>query len=485
MACTNLTTMWVSSKLSISDSSSLSFRSILNPLPLPNHNSSPSRSSSVSPIQSSLRELRDRIDSVKNTQKITEAMKLVAAAKVRRAQEAVVNGRPFSETLVEVLYNINEQLQTDDIDVPLTKIRPVKKVALVVVTGDRGLCGGFNNFIIKKAEARIKELQGLGLDYTVISVGKKGNSYFLRRPYIPVDKYLEAGTLPTAKEAQAVADDVFSLFISEEVDKVELLYTKFVSLVKSEPVIHTLLPLSPKGEICDINGNCVDAAEDELFRLTTKEGKLTVERETFRTPTADFSPILQFEQDPVQILDALLPLYLNSQILRALQESLASELAARMSAMSSFDHRTLVCLDHRFASSSLDTDRIAMAKNSFKLSNPLEVRMTESTRIREKYQDRVPVIVEKAGQSDVPDIDKKKYLVPADLTVGQFVYVVRKRIKLGAEKAIFVFVKNTLPPTAALMSAIYEEHKDEDGFLYMTYSGENTFGSASANISLP
>uniref|UniRef100_A0A2P2K705 Autophagy-related protein n=1 Tax=Rhizophora mucronata TaxID=61149 RepID=A0A2P2K705_RHIMU len=87
------------------------------------------------------------------------------------------------------------------------------------------------------------------------------------------------------------------------------------------------------------------------------------------------------------------------------------------------------------------------------------------------------VIVEKAERSDVPDIDKKKYLVPADLTIGQFVYVVRKRIKLGAEKAIFVFVKNTLPPTAALMSAIYEENKDEDGFLYMTYSGENTFGS--------
>ncbi|XP_008661527.1 autophagy-related protein 8C isoform X1 [Zea mays] len=69
-----------------------------------------------------------------------------------------------------------------------------------------------------------------------------------------------------------------------------------------------------------------------------------------------------------------------------------------------------------------------------------------------------------------------EYLVPADLTVGQFVYVVRKRIKLSAEKAIFIFVKNTLPPTAALMSAIYEENKDEDGFLYMTYSGENTFG---------
>ncbi|KAK4421337.1 ATP synthase gamma chain, chloroplastic [Sesamum alatum] len=328
-------TMWVSSKPSLSDPSALSSRSFISPFQLPNSNaSSSSRSSTSTQIQCGLRELRDRIDSVKNTQKITEAMKLVAAAKVRRAQEAVVNARPFSETLVGVLYNINEQLQTEDVDIPLTKVRPVKKVALVVVTGDRGLCGGFNNAIIKKAEARIRELKELGLDYTVISVGKKGNSYFIRRPYIPVDKFLEGSNLPTAKEAQAIADDVFSLFVSEEVDKVELLYTKFVSLVKSDPVIHTLLPLSPKGEICDVNGVCVDAAEDEFFRLTTKEGKLTVERDVVRTQTSDFSPILQFEQDPVQILDALLPLYLNSQILRSLQESLASELAARMSAMS-------------------------------------------------------------------------------------------------------------------------------------------------------
>ncbi|KAG4985690.1 hypothetical protein JHK86_033381 [Glycine max] len=105
-----------------------------------------------------------------------------------------------------------------------------------------------------------------------------------------------------------------------------------------------------------------------------------------------------------------------------------------------------------------------------------ERRQAEASRIREKYPDRIPVIVERAEKSDVPEIDKKKYLVPADLTVGQFVYVVRKRIKLSPEKAIFIFVKNILPPTAAMMSAIYEENKDEDGFLYMTYSGENTFG---------
>ncbi|KAF8047861.1 hypothetical protein N665_2798s0001 [Sinapis alba] len=112
-----------------------------------------------------------------------------------------------------------------------------------------------------------------------------------------------------------------------------------------------------------------------------------------------------------------------------------------------------------------------MADISFKSEHPLlERRQIEASRIR------VPVIVEKAERSDVPNIDKKKYLVPADLTVGEFVYVVRKRIKLSAEKAIFVFVKNTLPPTAAMKSAVYDENKDEDEFLYMTYSGENTFG---------
>ncbi|KAF7112231.1 hypothetical protein RHSIM_RhsimUnG0249800 [Rhododendron simsii] len=282
-----------------------------------------------------LRELRHRIDSVKSTQKITEVMKLVSAAKIRRAQEAVISGRPFAKALAEFLYCINEQLQFEDVDVPLASVRPVKKVALVVITGERGLCGGFNAGILRKAETRVAELKGLGLGCVVISVGKKGNVYFRLKGDVEVDRFVEGGSFPTAKEAQVIADDVFSLFVSEEVDKVELLYTKFVSLVKSDPVIHTLLPLSAKGEVCDVNGKCIDASEDEFFRLTTKEGKLAVERETVRTKKEVFAPNMQFEQDPVQILDAMLPLYLNCQILRALQESLASELAARMTAMRS------------------------------------------------------------------------------------------------------------------------------------------------------
>jgi len=116
--------------------------------------------------------------------------------------------------------------------------------------------------------------------------------------------------------------------------------------------------------------------------------------------------------------------------------------------------------------------------SKFKVENPLDKRKAEAARIKEKYPDRIPVIVEKAEKSDIPDIDKKKYLVPSDLTVGQFVYVIRKRIKLSPEKAIFIFVRNVLPPTSALMSSIYEDHRDEDGFLYITYSGENTFGGA-------
>ena len=120
-------------------------------------------------------------------------------------------------------------------------------------------------------------------------------------------------------------------------------------------------------------------------------------------------------------------------------------------------------------------------RSSFKDNVEFEKRQTESTRILEKYSDRVPIIVEKDPKSDVDDIDKKKYLVPKDLTMGQFMFVIRKRIKLSSEKAIYMFINNTLPPSSAFLSTLYEEHKDDDGFLYLTYSGENYFGSEAFN----
>merc|ERR1711865_487498 len=112
---------------------------------------------------------------------------------------------------------------------------------------------------------------------------------------------------------------------------------------------------------------------------------------------------------------------------------------------------------------------LRMPRISFahKREYPLEQRIAESARVRERYADRVPVICERAANSDVPKVDKSKYLIPMDMTVGQLVYVLRKRISLPADKAIFVFVNNTLPPSGALMSNIYLKHKDEDGFLYI------------------
>ncbi len=112
----------------------------------------------------------------------------------------------------------------------------------------------------------------------------------------------------------------------------------------------------------------------------------------------------------------------------------------------------------------------------FRLEHTAASRAQEARRILEKYPDRIPVICERSERSEVIDIDKKKYLVPSDLSVGQFVYVIRKRLKLPPEQAIYLFVNGSIPATSALMSTVYQEHADPDGFLYMTYSGENVFG---------
>lgn len=115
--------------------------------------------------------------------------------------------------------------------------------------------------------------------------------------------------------------------------------------------------------------------------------------------------------------------------------------------------------------------------SSFQKQHSFQKRVAEAERILKKFPDRIPVIVERnPNYKNVPQIDKQKYLVPCDLTAGQFVYIIRKRINLSPEQAIFIFINNFLPPTSSLISTLYETHKSKDGFLYMTYSGENTFG---------
>lgn len=271
-----------------------------------------------------LKAIRDRIQSVKNTRKITEAMRLVAAAKVRRAQEQVIATRPFADRLAQVLYGLQTRLRFEDADLPLLRKRDVQNVGLLVISGDRGLCGGYNTNVIRRAEIRAKELAAEGVGYKYVLIGRKATQYFQRRNQ-PIDAtFTGLEQIPTADEASRIADQLLSLFLSEEVDRVELVYTRFVSLVSSRPVIQTLLPLDPQG---------LEVSDDEIFRLTSRGGAFEVARERVQSKVQALPQDMIFEQDPVQILDALLPLYLNNQILRALQESAASELAARMTAM--------------------------------------------------------------------------------------------------------------------------------------------------------
>lgn len=115
---------------------------------------------------------------------------------------------------------------------------------------------------------------------------------------------------------------------------------------------------------------------------------------------------------------------------------------------------------------------------SFKDEFTFEQRLEESRDIQAKYPDRVPVIVERYANSDLPQMEKKRYLVPRDMSVGQFIYILSSRLHLAPGKALFIFVENTLPQTASLMDSVYESFKDKDGFLYMCYSTEKTFGHA-------
>lgn len=273
-----------------------------------------------------LKEIRDRISSVKNTRKITEAMRLVAAAKVRRAQEQVLRSRPFADRLARVLQNLQTRMQFEIADAPLLDQREVRNITLLAVTGDRGLCGGYNANIIKRTEQRFAELKGQGYEVDLVLMGRKAITYFQNRAsqYKIRATFTGLEQVPTAAEANQIANEVLAEFLSGSTDRVEIIYTKFINLVSSQPVLQTLLPLDPQG---------IAVEDDEIFRLITRDGRLGVEVGKVDSSQAPLQSDFVFEQNPEQLLNALLPLYLSNQLLRSLQEAAASELASRMTAM--------------------------------------------------------------------------------------------------------------------------------------------------------
>lgn len=180
--------------------------------------------------------------------------------------------------------------------------------------------------MIKKAEQRFAELKKNGVEADMVLIGKKGSSYFSRRDY-PIRKIYETGQNPDSKQALAISEELLTTYLSGESDAIELLYTKFVSLIVSDQAVRTLIPFSASD---------ITQSHDEVFQLTSDKGDFGVEREDLgAAEPQEFPNDMIFEQDPLQIVNSILPLYLNGQILRSLQESVASELAARMQSMQS------------------------------------------------------------------------------------------------------------------------------------------------------
>ncbi len=243
----------------------------------------------------SAREIRQRIKSVKNTQQITKAMNMVAAARLRKAQERANASRPYAQKITEVLARV--AAQSDESIHPLLAERPVKNVAYLVLNADKGLAGAYSSNVMKEAVAQIAGKENVHL----ITVGRKARDYFLRRGYEIDMEYSGFSERPTYQHAIMLAEDLSEQFLAGNYDEIHIVYTQFFSPLLHKPVTMQLLPVkAPAGD------GAADAGEEYIF-----------------------------EPSAAAVLDELVPRYFETQIYAALMQSSASELGARMAAMSS------------------------------------------------------------------------------------------------------------------------------------------------------
>ena len=251
-----------------------------------------------------VQDLKRRITSVRNTRKITRAMELVAAAKLRRAEQRITSLRPYAETMNELIAGVGRA--SGSVRLPLLEQRPdVETVAIVPLTGDRGLAGPFNAQIMRRAFALERALRAEGKAVRWVAVGKKGRSTLVFRRRELSGEYLGFTDRPGYEDAQAIAHRISELFTSGDVDRVTLVYNTFVSALTQRVTEQDVLPISR---------DILETDEEEREAATLR---------------GDFI----FEPEPDEILERLLPVYVETQIYRALLESTASEQGARMTAM--------------------------------------------------------------------------------------------------------------------------------------------------------
>jgi F-type H+-transporting ATPase subunit gamma len=246
-----------------------------------------------------LREIRRRITGVRNTQKITKAMKMVAAARLRRAQEAIISTRPYARKLGELLRHLVTKV---DVNLnPLLVTRETKNVLLVVVTADRGLCGSFNGNIIKASINHLKTYSGLNA--RMLTIGRKGSDFFGKRNFNVISKHPGIFTDLDFSDAREVVQEVTEGFLNGEYDRVDVIYNEFKSVIQQRIVIEQLLPIPPE----EMKG------KGDLHSLAQ----------------VDYI----YEPSSSEIIKTLIPRHLNFQMWRILLESNAAEQGARMSAM--------------------------------------------------------------------------------------------------------------------------------------------------------
>jgi len=240
----------------------------------------------------SLKDIRDRIKSVKSIQKVTSAMKMVAAAKVRKAQEKMEQARPYTSALEETINHILPDVNRDDLD--LLNVREIKRKAYVIVSADRGLAGGFNSNIIKVSEKEIAQFGKENVD--LFCIGKKARDHFKRRDYNIVESHIDFWSELNFDNAMMIGRSAIEHFTSGKVDEIHVIYNYFVNMAQQEIKSEVLLPLS---------------YDDEGFE----------EKDRLYEPSKEV------------LVSSLVPRHLNIQVWKYLLESYASEQAARMMAM--------------------------------------------------------------------------------------------------------------------------------------------------------
>ncbi len=240
----------------------------------------------------SLKDIRDRIKSVKSIQKVTSAMKMVAAAKVRKAQEKMEQARPYTSALEETINHILPDVSRKDLD--LLNVRKIRRKAYVIVSADRGLAGGFNSNIIKVSEKEIAEFGKENVD--LFCIGKKARDHFKRRDYNIIESHIDFWSELNFENAMMIGRSAIEHFTSGKVDEIHVIYNYFVNMAQQEIKSEVLLPLSYG-----------DEGFDEKDRL--------------------------YEPSKEVLVNSLVPRHLNIQIWKYLLESYASEQAARMMAM--------------------------------------------------------------------------------------------------------------------------------------------------------